>query len=123
MKINFYLRKRFGPYLMQTNLQKNIKEPVALVTPCFWYEEVCRELSLYCILIVFVVWICYNNFEFDVIKVSTVSSVLRQFFGVRTFTSASLLAALNLYHHDIKLIFSMVILTVVQKCTKHYFSL
>jgi len=62
-KINsiFFSKKCFGPYLMQRSLQKNMDEPIALVTPCLKYEEVCSKLSLQHILLVFVVWTCYKN--------------------------------------------------------------
>lgn len=62
LNLVFFLKKKgFGPYLMQRSLQKNTEEHIALVTPCFQYEEVCSELSLHCILVVFVVWTCYKN--------------------------------------------------------------
>lgn len=98
---------------MQRSVQKRKEEHIALVTRCFRYEELFSELSLHSIWVIFVVWNSYKNILFDMIKISAVSSVLRQLPSVRTCTSASLLAALNLYHSSFKFILSMDISAVV----------
>lgn len=93
----------FGLSLMQKSLWKS-KECIVLVTCCFQYEELCSELSLRSIWVIFVVWTSYKNTLFDMIKISAVPFVLRQFPSVRTCASASLLSALNLYHSSFKFI-------------------
>lgn len=106
---------------MQRNLQKSKEERIALVTHCFQYEELFSELSLHSIWVIFVVWNSYKNILFDMITISAVSFVLRQFPSVWTCTSASLLAALNLYHSSFKFFLSMWILAVVWRCVECYF--
>lgn len=106
---------------MQRSLQKSKEEHIALVTCCFQYEELCSELSLHSIWVIFVVWTSYKMILFDMMKISAVSFVLRQFPSVRTCTSACLLAALNLYHSSITFILRMGILTVAQQCAEHSF--
>lgn len=112
-KLNLVFKKKsFGLSLMQRSLQKSKEEHIALVTCCFQYEELCSELSLHSIWVIFVVWTSYKMILFDMMKISAVSFVLRQFPSVRTCTSACLLAALNLYHSSITFILRMGILTV-----------
>lgn len=72
----FFLR--FGLPLMQRSLWKSKEECIALVT-CFQYEELCSELSLHSIWVIFVVWTSYKNILFNMIKTSAVSFVLSQF--------------------------------------------
>lgn len=97
---------------MQKSLCKS-KECIVLVTCCFQYEELCSEFSLHSIWVIFVVWTSYKNTLFDMIKISAVLFVLRQFPSVRTCTSASLLSPLNLYCSSFKFILTVGILAVV----------